>query len=874
VTLPYWLRESLSALPLVAWVYFALGVPWALALLPRADWPRRVLVLALAFALGPALLTAWMFVLGSFDAPLLQFPLVFGGSVVLLLLGVLLAWAKYQRTPNTKVRKSSTPASASVSVGEGHDPGGRNMFRPYTGTLAIDERLLLGLIVIAVLLRWLVVAYWPFIGYDALWVYGYNGRLFTLAQTIPDSIGYYPQFLPLQYTFIQLGVGGLADHAARMVVPMLHIGAILAAYVLAQTLFTSRRVAIIAAGIWALYPHVGDWARYGDLEIPLAFLFTLSAAFFLRAWLGPARNSRRWYALMAGVLFGVAMWTKPTAGGFVWGVVLLVLVEFVRVRGDWRAWWPRFEVAAITGLACIPLGAAWYVRNIAFGHPPLVFPHENWLLLARRSGDLLGWPLLLLALVMLWLLFARGPKPDWRGVVMGSALIAAGALPSMPWLDPTRFDPPASYILWHEALLLLLGGLILAWALWRYLRSGVDNSTRDAIGRSLWAYLLALPYFATWFYSYSYHPRLSLAVVPLLIAPIAALLAQIITQARLVSWLVPVRVGYLLLIAALSLPGVLIVYTNSAREAGWLFSAAYPDDDARYREHAPDMLLLRDALAGYAVTHDRRPVVLAPGNDRLRFFLLDDTVKDVTCSGTTQRCIGWADIDPRALPTQLEALEAANATHYLYGNQAEWRYENAGIAPGQNQVVSALARDRIISPAVYFSDGVLRYELYELALDERFERPGGLQLDDTIVFGDAIQLHNVSPSNQQLAYTKVFTWFTWEVLQELDTDYKLFVHLINRADGELYYNWDAFVMPSQHGYYGTHLWDAGEFVLDKRMFILDDPDVLADIPQGNEQYEIRIGFYHPQTWQRLPLTINGQAAGDSYTLPLYFHVIG
>src|SRR5690606_26441499 len=96
--------------------------------------------------------------------------------------------------------------------------------------LYADEKLLIALIIGACAVRWLVIAYWPFTAFDALWVYGYQGRLYTLLGYIPTSIDYYPQFLQLQYTYGQLALGGAVDdHAARAVLPFLNAGSILAA---------------------------------------------------------------------------------------------------------------------------------------------------------------------------------------------------------------------------------------------------------------------------------------------------------------------------------------------------------------------------------------------------------------------------------------------------------------------------------------------------------------------------------------------------------------------------------------------------------------------------------------------------------------------
>ena len=58
---------------------------------------------------------------------------------------------------------------------------------------------------------------------------------------------------------------GFNDHAARAILPLLHLGSIAAAYTLGMKLFT-RRVGLFIAAIWALYPHMGDWSRVGDLD--------------------------------------------------------------------------------------------------------------------------------------------------------------------------------------------------------------------------------------------------------------------------------------------------------------------------------------------------------------------------------------------------------------------------------------------------------------------------------------------------------------------------------------------------------------------------------------------------------------------------------
>ena len=256
---PSWIEAALPGLLPCLWVYAGLGLPWAFAAAPRRDWQSRPLIAALALALGPAWLTAWMLALGllgaQLDQPMLTTAWIMPGSLVISLLGMGLAWRRRQPAP--------TPS--------------RNT------ALAADEKLIIALIIIAVALRWLHTAYFPFTAYDALWVFGYQGRLFALEGMVPNSIDYYPPFLSLQFAFVQILTGAINDHAARMILPFMHIGGILAATLLGQRLL-NRRVGLIVAALWSLHPFVGQWSFRGDLELTLSFTFTLAALFLLEAW--------------------------------------------------------------------------------------------------------------------------------------------------------------------------------------------------------------------------------------------------------------------------------------------------------------------------------------------------------------------------------------------------------------------------------------------------------------------------------------------------------------------------------------------------------------------------------------------------------------
>jgi len=810
--MPYWLEATLTATPAFAGVFFGLGLPWALVALPRRQWRDWPAALCLAFAFGPALLTAWMFVLGTlgaaFDTALLRADLVLFGTAGLAVEGWALVWLR-RRPPDDLPHAAPQP-------------------------LAWDERLLLALIAAALVVRWFAIAYWPFTAYDALWVYGYEGRLYTLLGHIPHTIGYYPQFLPLQFTFGQLIAGGIDDHAARAGLIFIHAGTILAAYTLGARLF-NRRVGLLTAALWALYHHVGAWARFGDLEIPLTFLFTAAAAFFLSAWTG--RSDRRRSAVIAGLLLGIALWTKPTAGAFVWGVLLLAALDLVRVRFDWHAWRPRFEAALLAGLAAAPLGGVWYIRNVLLGHNAVDFPPGFWLTQAARSGAEFGWPLLGLLAFMAFAYF--GPlqaRPNRRAGLAGLVLVLAALLPSI--LFPQRMGAV-------EWALLAAGGFVLYRALVRF--DGWPPAVHAWMSRVGWAQALALPYFVTWFYSYSYHYRLSFAIVPLLMLPTTAVLGGWLTAERAARWRALPRLAWGAALVALALPGIVAPLYDVGAGWDWLWTNKLPDDNARYRSGNAELMAVVDGLRAYEAEHGDMPVVAAPGVLRLPFFF------------------PTADIRVKAAPTRLRDLEGV--TYFVEGAP-----EGAGVYDGipltSNQVLGALAQGQTTVPNItrrawWHDDGIFRYVVYELHTQRRFQKPD-VYHDPTepVVFGDMFRFrgHGIG-ADTFWPGRPVYLQLYWETLRPPDRDYTIYVHLRD-ADGQVRAAWDGPVTSSGDGrYYSTLVWEPGEFVVDERLLRLTE-----DQAQPGEGYSIVVGFYDLQTNERLPVTVGDVPAGDGFRL--------
>ncbi len=800
--MPYWITDSLAGIPAFLWIYAGLGGVWSLAILPRADWRRPVQVIAVAFALGPALLTAWMFALGTLGASgqsvLLSEANVLVGTVVIGIVGLALALRKLR-----------------VSTA---DAGSRK-------PLLSDERLLIALIGAALVVRWVVIAYWPFTAYDAFWVYGFEGRLYALLGYIPQTIGYYPQFMPLQYAFAQLG--GINDHVARAALMFLHPGSILAAYVLGSRLI-NRRTGIIAAAIWALYPHVGEWARVGDLEIPLAFVFTLASAFFLLAWQG--REPRRRYALIAGLLLGVGLWIKPTMGAFILGVGLMLAADLVRVDFDLRRWQPRLQVALLTGIAALPLGGVWYVRNLLLGLPPLVFPPAFWQTLAQRSGGEFGW---LLAALLAWAiyLYLRYPHYRWRLGGIGVALVLLALVPSI--LFPRRLTV-------IEFALLAAGLVVLAVVVRRMAHDLWDDDLRATAAIVGWGLALALPYFVTWFYSYSYHYRLSFAIVPLLILPTAVVLARLFTPERIGRG--ARRLAYLAVIVVLAYPGVIAAINDPNGGGDYLWTDKYPDDMARYRSGNAALL---DVVDGLQVWIDQHPgeklVVSAPGVDRLPFFfpLQDIRIDDA--------------------PTRLDQLDGV--TYFVYGTP-EGVGAYGDVPPLENQVVGALNRQDVMRRAWGMDDGFFKYDVYELNLENRWikPQPNGVAKDD-VVFGGFVRYIGYDIGGLELwPGRKVIAHLDWEVLSPPPDDYSIYIHLRDQDDN-LITTWDGPVARGDTGYYSSLVWQPGEYISDERALRL--PDGVDPVGQG---YRLVIGLYNTRTQERVPVTVNGVAAGDGYQI--------
>lgn len=772
-------------------------------------------------------MTSWMLILGVVGAQtgqgLLVREWIILGSLLMAALGGRIAWRK---------RRGLTAVSAPRA--------------PY----AFDEKLIIAMIIAAVVLRWVHTAYWPFTAYDALWVYGYQGRLYFLEGLIPQSIEYYPPFLQLQYAYVQILIGAINDYAARMVLPWLHIGGIFAAYLLGERLL-KRRVGLFVAALWSLHPFVGHQSTIGDLEITLAYSFTLAAVFFLRAWSEQEdKRAARRDALLAGLMLGISLFTKPTAGAFIWGVLLLLALEAARTKLQFGRLKPRFMVALWTILASVPLGGVWYLRNLLLGHEAITWPAEFWLTQARRSGDYLSW--LVLAIILGFVAAAIKCRLPARQVMIGTAgaiLLLVGALASNPILFPERFDPPASHIQLSEAVAMAVGSLLIIASLYAHRRRLIEALAGPGCVSVGWALLLALPYFLTFFFSYSYHYRLGFAIVPLLVLPSAAALASVLTTDRINGWRPLIRRGYGLALLLLGAPGIVSAAIDVTWSRLWLVDELLDSDARKYQVYNPSLMEMVFGLQEYLRENEGEPLVLAPGEERLHFFFPRMRIED-------------------KLISTLDEYEALGATHFIYGAKARQAYLDAGLDPMRTQLIAALGREDLFELKKWHYDGTFSYELYESGdFASRVGEPSrgfvSNVYEQELLFGDRLRLFATDAYPRKAYKGTPLTLLTiWRAEEALGQDYQILLELTHPETRVAEYQWRFVPVQHRHGAYSTSLWEAGELVNMSTVLRLPSSEPLPP----EDDYVLRLRVLDPESEQFLPLRVDGAEAGDAWRL--------
>jgi 4-amino-4-deoxy-L-arabinose transferase-like glycosyltransferase len=134
--------------------------------------------------------------------------------------------------------------------------------------------------------------------------------------------------------------------------------------------------------------------------------------------------------------------------------------------------------------------------------------------------------------------------------------------------------------------------------------------------------------------------------------------------------------------------------------------------------------------------------------------------------------------------------------------------------------------------------GPLRLVSYQNTLDDLTFSPVGAS------FGEAITLKEIAVTNEVVAPgDSVRVALIWEPTGEVDHVYKVFAHLVS-ADEELLAQHDG--LPAG-GLSPTNTWNAETGPISDR-FVISLP---GDMPPG--LYNLRAGFYDPETFARLPI---------------------
>jgi hypothetical protein len=83
--------------------------------------------------------------------------------------------------------------------------------------------------------------------------------------------------------------------------------------------------------------------------------------------------------------------------------------------------------------------------------------------------------------------------------------------------------------------------------------------------------------------------------------------------------------------------------------------------------------------------------------------------------------------------------------------------------------------------------------------------------------------------------------FYWQALQQMETSYKIFVHVHDPNRNELITQLDTYPVGWT---YLTNQWQVGELVEDKILL------PLQELPRGS--YQLFVGFYDEESGERLP----------------------
>ncbi len=449
--------QTLLAWVLVGCVSLA-AYPWAAWLLaksPRNDGGWLTLLVGFALSVGAlTLLMFWEAVIGiPFNLWAITLPYA---------LLVLIGWVLWRRQP-------LLPRVA---------PNSETRSWPFWIVVAI-----LAIVSAAIVFN---AAYWPFSRDDALGIYGRYGRLMWITGSLVsferDDAFYqtYPVLVSLTYTYTYLVSGWQNEYLARVLPALMSLACLPAVYLFGRML-GSRLVGWSSAVLLALTPAFGSWASSGYVDLPMAFFYFMSAIFVWRLW-----QTGHWCdALLAGVMMGLAAWTKNAA---LLGVGLLG----VTLLWAWRKQHIRLQEIVLVAASGLAIAAPWYIRNIV--KASMIIPPTAWTDQAQPSLEnllifvthpeifgLTGWLIGLGLMGVVIDLLNRRETLEQRLLLLWTVPFFA------TWWLFVSYDP--RFQLLYLPLLTVLAGLQAA-RLWRWLP--IPWRRRLAIPLAIGAFMVSL----------------------------------------------------------------------------------------------------------------------------------------------------------------------------------------------------------------------------------------------------------------------------------------------------------------------------------------------------------------------------------------------
>jgi 4-amino-4-deoxy-L-arabinose transferase-like glycosyltransferase len=303
---------------------------------------------------------------------------------------------------------------------------------------------------------------WPPRLDDAVSIYAFWGKQIAVTGSLPAGPLYesYPQLIQMCFAFVFQLIAGdfvLVNGVIGLFPAALAVGAMGAAYCVGCEVGDGR-TGLMAALLLALTPAYVQWASSSYADLPAGFFYALAVAFLLR-W---ERHQRLPDALLAGVMAGLAAWTKNSA---------LLIVPTLTLWGAYTLWRerrlpdPRGITLIVVGLVVV--AAPWYLYTLTTAG--VIVPPTVWTAQAQRTLTALTFYLTNGAYLPSGIAFAVGILfAGWRFVRMrdlGVAVLLIFFLPyAAAWWLFASYDP--RFLLTVIPLVAVMGAAVAqtAWA--------------------------------------------------------------------------------------------------------------------------------------------------------------------------------------------------------------------------------------------------------------------------------------------------------------------------------------------------------------------------------------------------------------------------